>query len=206
MRTITRSRAISLLMCLLLALLGSGCDERAQEFARKTAAILEQRSNELSRKIAAETKAFNAAAAAASDAHRDLIDSTLLNERNGRSIALAADYDEGRKPISKWRSDLAEYAQVDYTLNRDLLAADIDAGSLFLQKLHALQIEQDKVDALSKLLAALAKKPTLAADIQAVTQFAEDTKAEFDKKVCAELARDTSPAGKAASKAKGCKT
>jgi hypothetical protein len=205
MRTTPRSRAAGLLLCLLVAPLASGCDEKAQEFARRTAAILEQRSNELSRKIAAETRAYNAVAATATEAHRDLIDSTLRNERNGRSLALAADYDEGRKPISRWRSDLAEYAQIDYTLNRDLMTADIDAGSLFLQKIHALQIDQDRVDALAKLLAALAKKPTLAADIEAVSKFAEDTKEEFDKKVCAELAKDPSPAGKAAFKAKGCK-
>lgn len=191
--------------CVLLSLLASGCDEKAQEFAQQTATILGQRSEQLSRKIAAETNAYNNAAAAAAVAQRDLADSSLRNERNGRSIALAADYDEGRKPVSRWQTDVAEYAHIDYTLTRDLLAADIDAGSLFLQKLQAMKIEQDRVDALAKLLETLAKKPSLAQDLQAATAFVQDTKTEFDKKVCEALAKDTSAAGKAASKAKGCK-
>jgi hypothetical protein len=200
-----RSRRQGLLLCLLLVPMISACDEKAQEFARRTAEILEARSAELSKKMAAETKAYQTVAAIATETHRDLIDSSLRNERNARSIALAADYDEGRKPVSRWQTDLAEYGQMDYRLTRDLLAADIDAGSEFLQKMQALELEQAKINALAKLLAALAEKPTIAQDIEAVTQFAEDTKNDFDKKICEALGKDTSTAGQAAFKAKGCK-
>ena len=200
-----RSHRAGLLACVLLAPCASACDEKAQEFARRTAAILQLRSAELSKKIAAENKAYETVAAIATEAHRDLIDSSLRNERNARAIAFAADYDEGRKPVSRWQSDLAEYGQIDYRLTRDLLIADVSAGTEFLQKLQELDIEQARVDALAKLLEALAKKPTLAQDLEAITAFAEDTKEEFDKKLCAALAKDTSAAGQAAFKAKGCK-
>ena len=204
MRT-NRSRFGRLLLCVLLAPLTSGCDEKAQEFARRTAADLQLRSAELAKKIAAETKAYHDVAAIAAETQRDLIDSSLGNERSARSIALAADYDEGRKPPSRWQTDLAEYAQIDYQLNRALLSADVDAGGEFQQKLQALEIEQARIDALAKLLAALAKKPTLAQDIEDIGSFAEDAKTEFDKKVCDALAQDTSAAGQAAFKAKECK-
>jgi len=204
MRT-NRSRGAGILLCVLLAPLTSGCDEKAQEFARRTAEILQMRSGELSKKIAAETKAYQDVAAIAAETQRDLIDSALGNERSARSIALAADYDEGRKPPSRWQTDLAEYALMDYRLNRDLLSADVNAGGEFQQKLQALEIEQARIDALAKLLAALAKKPTLAEDIEAIGSFAEDTKKEFDKKICEALAKDSSAAGQAAFKAKGCK-
>jgi hypothetical protein len=204
MRT-THSRRAGLFLCLLLAPALSGCDEKAQQFALRTAEILQQRSVELSRKITAERKAYQDVAAIANQVQRDLIESTLNNERTARSIALAADYDEGRKPVSRWQSDLAEYAQVDYRLNRDLLSADMGAGAEFMQKLQALEIEQAKIDALGKLLTALAKKPSLADDLTAITAFAEDTKEEFDKKVCEQLKKDTSAAGQAAFKARGCK-
>jgi hypothetical protein len=200
-----RSRRAALLLCVLLAPLTSACDEKAQEFARRTAEILQLRSAELSRKIDAERKAYQTVSAIATETHRALLDSSLRNERNARSIALAADYDEGRKPPSRWQTDLAEYAQIDYRLNRELLAADVGAGGEFFQKLQALEIDQARIDALAKLLAALAKKPTLAEDLEAIGAFAEDTKNEFDKKVCAALAKDTSAAGQAAFKAKGCK-
>ena len=204
MRTsLSRRRGFSI--CLLLVPLLSACDEKAQEFARRTAEILDARSAELSAKIAAETKAYETVAAIATETHRDLIDSSLRNERNARSIALAADYDEGRKPVSRWQSDLAEYGQIDYRLTRELLTADVDAGSEFLQKLQALEIEQAKINALSKMLAALADKPSLAQDLEALGQFAQDTKNEFDKKICEALAKDSSASAQAAFKAKGCK-
>ena len=201
----TRARGRVLLAGLLLPILASGCDDDAVKFATQTAALLQQRSDEIASKMAAETRAYNNVAAAAAVAHRDLVDLSLRNERNSRSLALAADYDEGRKPVSRWQTDIAEYGKIDYTITRELLTADLDAGSLFLQKLQALKVEQDKVDALATLLKALAEKPTLTQDLAALGSFGQSTKAEFDKRVCAELAKDTSAAGKAALAAKGCK-
>jgi len=203
--TAPQSRRLGLALCLLLAPALSACDEEARQFAVRTAEILQQRSAELTKKIAAERKADNAVATLANQVQRDLIESSLNNERTSRSIALAAEYDEGRKPASRWQADLAEYAQMDYRLNRDLLSADFGAGADYLQKLQALEIEQAKVDALATLLARLAKKPSLAEDLQAIGAFAEDTKAEFDKKVCAALAKDSSAEAKAAFKSRGCK-
>lgn len=198
-------RRTGLLLCLLLTPLMIGCDEKAQEFALRTAEILKQRSAELTRKIAAERKAYEQVSTIAAETHRDLIESSLNNERSARTIALAADYDEGRKPPSRWQSELADYAQIEYRLNRDLLAADMNAKGEFMSRLQALEIEQAKVDALAKLLAALAKKPSLADDITAIAAFGEDAKEEFDKKVCEALAKDTSAAAQAAFKARGCK-
>jgi len=189
----TSSRPFRIAQAVVLAVLSmavAGCDKRAREFAEKTRLILLQRSEQLSKKIAAETKAYNASAAHAAAAHRALVDSRLANERNGRSIALAADYGDGRRPASRWQSHLEEYGQIDYTANRELLTADIDAGSRFLQNINAMAIEQDRVDALAMLLAALAKKPTLAQDLVALKTFAEETKTEFDQRVCAQLKAD----------------
>jgi hypothetical protein len=200
-----RSRCAGVLLCVLIAPMLSACDEKAQEFALRTAEILQQRSAELTRKIAAERKAYQAVSTSANENQRALIESSLNNERSARAIALAADYDEGRKPPSRWQTDLAEYAAIENRINRDLLTLDLGAGAEFMQKLTALEIEQAKVDALAKLLAALAKKPSLADDITAISAFAEDTKNEFDKKVCEALAKDASAAGQAAFKAKGCK-
>jgi hypothetical protein len=165
----------------------AGCDDQARDFAQKTKVILDQRSEQLTRKIAAEKKAYDSSASQAFEDHRALVDSSLQNERNERSDALAADYEEGRKPVSLWRKDLSDYARIDYEANRELLLADMDANTRFLQDFDDLKIEQDKVDALSKLLAALAQKPSLKDDINAISSFAGDTKTEFDKKVCSQL-------------------
>ena len=55
-----------------LLLLG-GCDDKAREFAAKTKAILDQRSVQLTKKIAAEVEAYSAYAALATEDHRNLV-------------------------------------------------------------------------------------------------------------------------------------
>ena len=197
---------IKLILCLVLTAL-CGCDERALDFAKKTKDILEQRSTQLANKIAAEKKAYNASAAQASEDHRTLVALSLSNERNERSTTLAADYADKRKPVSLWRKDLAEYATIDYDTNRQLLTAEMDAESRYLQSYEDLKIEQDKVEALSKLLDALAKKPSFKSDVSDLASFAKDTKDEFDKKVCTQLQsqiKDNDQAAKGAYCAKNC--
>lgn len=193
-----RVAAVALLLVLPLA---SACDDRARAFAARTAEILQQRSAQLSAKIAAESATYNKIAAHAIEAARQLADSTLMNERQERAGLLSLDYIEGRKPASRWRSDLVDYAHVDYDVNRALLTADMDAQTRFLSQVQALRLEQDKVDALAKLLATLAKKRSLADDIQAAASFAEDAKAEFDKKVCEQLGKQKGGTDDAAKRA-----
>jgi len=165
----------------------AGCDEDARQFAERTKAILDQRSDQLAKKIAAEKRSYDNWASNAAEDQRALLDSSLQNERNERSDILAADYDEGRKPVSLWRKGLSDYARIDYDANRQLLLSDLDANTRYLQGFDDLKIEQDKVDALSKLLATLEKKPSFKDDVKAISSFAEDTKTEFDKKVCSGL-------------------
>src|SRR5262245_31858086 len=126
---------------LLAALAASSCDRDAREFARKVQQLLTERSKELAGKIAAERTAYNSFAAHAAEDHRALVESSLQNERNERSDVLAADYAEGRRPVSMWRRDLAEYAKADYDANRGLLTGEIDASSAYLQTLAGLTIE-----------------------------------------------------------------
>jgi hypothetical protein len=203
MDTIAR-RARATVVLALASLAMGGCDEKAREFATRAQQLLTQRSEQLAKKIAAEKAAYNSSAAHAAEDHRALVDSSLQNERNERSEALAADYAEARRPVSLWRKDLADYAKIDFEANRELLTDDIDASSRYLQTFGSLTIEQDKVNALSKLLAALAKKPSLNDDIAALGTFANEAKTDFDKKICTDLKSrkgDQDDAAKAAQKA-----
>lgn len=187
------ARPCARMCCCLLAMTVVGCDDKAIEFARQTKALLTQRSDQLARKIAAETEAYNQAATVAAETYRDLIDSSLRNERNERAASLAADYQEGRKPISLWHAHLSEYARIDYEANRELLTADTDASSRYLRQFEALKVEQDKVDALAKLLDALIARPTVQQNITSLETFARDTQTEFEKRVCAEIQKKGTP-------------
>jgi hypothetical protein len=165
----------------------AGCDDQAKKFAEQTKALLDQRSEQLAAKIAAETAAYKKSAANATENQRALVDSTLRNERNERTDELAADYSEGRKPVSLWRKHIAEYAKIDFTQNRDLLAADMQSETRYLRKFEDLKVEKEKVDGLAKLLDALSKKRTLKEDVDALSGFSQDTKLQFDIKVCTHL-------------------
>jgi hypothetical protein len=189
----------------------TGCDEQARDFAAKTLVILQHRSAEISKKIAAEKAAYAAASARDAEDHRALLDGSLRNERFERSTAFAADYDEGRKQVSHWRQDLAEYGKVDYDANMEVYAAELDSDSRFLQNFESLKLEQDKIDALTKLLGALAAKPSIQKDLEALGKFAEDSNSEYTKKVCTQIKTDqgssdakVKAAADAASKAKDC--
>jgi hypothetical protein len=177
-------------------LLLAGCDEKAREFAAKTKAILDQRSAQISKKIEAETKAYKDYAALATEDSRSLVQDGLTNERSERAAQLTAEYFDKTKPVSLWRTHLSAYAQIDYEQNRQLLTTDLNASTLYLQRFEALKLDQDKVDALSKLLTALSKKPSLKDEFTALSGFVEDTKTEFDKKVCADLKSKTDAASK----------
>ena len=85
-----------------------------------------------------------------------------------------------------WRVQLSNYANLDYAATRQQLSADLDATTSYLQKYEDISIEQDKVDALAKLLAVL-EKPSMKDQITSVSSFAQDTKDAFDKDVCTSL-------------------
>jgi hypothetical protein len=194
MAHITRRR-VGVLGCVGLSLLAAGCDGAARDFAHKTAALLKERSAQLSRTIKAEVTAYRELADIAADAEREALEMSLSNERAERSIAAAADYAEGRRPLSRWQSDLLAYAERDHAAHKPRLA-EIAAASRFMADVQALQTEQAKVDVLAELLTALEKKPSLKDDAAAFGGFAEGLKAAIEER-CGVL--------KAAAKDKGDK-
>src|ERR1700704_5695051 len=115
------------ILILPIAALLTGCDEQARRLAVQTKAILDQRSAQLSRKIAAEMQGYSNYAAKAAEDHHTIGVIALANDRAERAAALAIDYQEHRKPDSLWRTDLSEYASADYESSKRLLMSDLDA-------------------------------------------------------------------------------
>ncbi len=183
-------------LLLLAVALTTGCDDQARKFAAETKKILEQRSSFLSKKIAAEMAGYSAYTAKAVEDRRTLAIEALTNDHAERANVLAADYQANRKPVALWRKDLADGAQADFEGNRQLLKTDLDAETNYLQRYASLAIEQDKVDALATLLDALSQKRSLKDEATALAGFAEDTKKEFDSKVCDSLKSKTDAASK----------
>jgi hypothetical protein len=198
MATINRRR-LALAVCLAGSVLASGCDAAAREFAKKTVELLNERSAQLTKKIKAEQAAYKEIAGLAAQGKREVLAMRLANERDERAIAVAADYADGRRPISRWQSHLLDYAQLDYDAHRETLNADIDEQSRFMADIQALQVEQAKVVVLSKLLSALEEKPTLKDELTAAGKFGKDLRDAIVER-CAALkkAAPSDPVAKAA--------
>ena len=178
----------------------SGCDQKARDFATETIKILQARSKDIGTKITAEKDAYSRFAATAAQDHRDLMDSAIRNEINERSITLAANYHRDPGQIAQWRKDLAGFGDADFSLQSQLFNGDLDESAQYLQNFQSLRIEQDKVDALAKLLGVLAKKQSSISELKALGQFADDSKQQFDTKVCLQIKTDqaSTDAGKKA--------
>jgi hypothetical protein len=191
-------RRVGVAACLAGALLAAACDGDARAFARKTADLLTQRSEQLTRKIKAERAAYDEIAKIAAQGKREVLATRLANERDERAIAAAADYAENRRPVSRWQSHLLDYALVDYDAHRETLNAELGDESRFMASIQALQIEQAKVVVLAKLLATLEKKPSLKDEVTAAAEFGKDLKAAIDQR-CAVLKKSaaTDPVAKA---------
>jgi hypothetical protein len=183
--------------CLLL----TGCDQRAEEFARQADGLLNEYQKRIDDQIASATVYYQKAAAiSALQAERVGIES-LQAEREERATHLEADYREGRKPPSLYRSDLRSYAEVDYAHLKAELTADVDASAPYLSQLVTLETDQAVIDAFDKILKNLAKPRSIRDEVTDIQQFITDSKTEFDKLVCAGIAKQLAanpPADKAA--------
>ena len=204
-------KTINLLFIVAACAMLSGCDQKARDFASETIKMLQARSRDIGTKITAEKDAYTRFAATAAQDHRDLMDSAIRNEINERSIALAANYHQDPKLIAQWRKDLAAFGDADFSLQSQLFSSELDESARYLQNFQSIKIEQDKVDALGKLLGVLAKKQSFLDELKDLGEFAEDSKQQFDTKVCLEIKKEQASAdaakkaaADAAYKAKKC--
>ncbi len=134
----------------------------------------------------------------AAQGRRDAASGELRYERARRSERLAADFVEGRKPVSMWKDFLKEYGDVDWRMTRELLEKESIDGAEFLTGLASLSYEVAKVDALDTVLSGLEKPETFLDQIQLLQKFGSETVTEFDKKVCAGLKTELTAATQSA--------
>lgn len=171
-----------------VALVLAGCDENALRMAKEAHGILNSYELQLERKLDSEQKAYTQQAQIEAEAAREQMYSNLDQERIERSRSLALDIIEGKQDLGRWREPIRDYAKVDYAIQRDILLADMNSQSQFLEKIQALAIDKQKITALSKAFDLLSAKPSLANQLKDLTDFAKESKNDFDKAVCGGLA------------------
>ncbi len=115
------------------------------------------------------------------------LNDTLAVDRDERTNELAADYLEGRKPVSLYRTHIRAYAQAEYDARKDSLESAVDASLPYAQQLVQLQADKETIQALSKALDALEKKRDLKTEGEDLKGFVTETKKDFTLLVCADL-------------------
>jgi hypothetical protein len=168
----------------------TGCDADAMRFATKTRAILAERSKTLEARITTEQAAYKALAVAEVNSSAGLQQTRLSNELIERSAALTSSYYVDRKSVAAWRADLQPYRQMTFDSQIASATAEVDQVAKQLSTLQNLQIEKTQIDALDKLLATLAAKPSIGDSLGFLEGFAKDTATAYQTKVFAALATD----------------
>jgi hypothetical protein len=179
-------RTAIILIPLTLAL--SSCDQNARDFAKNAKAILDDYAARVDRQIQIEAQYYQRdAVIEVRHRHENLVNSAKA-DRGERNSDLAVELEAGSKSPLRIRSYLREYAQSEYTGRRTAYTTEVDATRVYLAKLQLLQADKDRIQALGKLLEGLSKKLGLAAEVSAVTQTVSDTKSDFDKLICDDIA------------------
>ncbi|MGC4049133.1 MAG: hypothetical protein QM757_06410 [Paludibaculum sp.] len=176
------------------ALLLTGCDRDAQEFAARTAALLKEYEARLSQEIGESEKHYRRFAAVEADsAHRRAIVDEGVSRRE-MADRWSADYIERAKQARRVREQLLEVAKAQFEISQKRWLTDVDESRVYLEKLEKLQADKEKVEALGKLLDSLTKKQSLVDQGKEIGKFVEATKVELDRKICAgidtELGKD----------------
>src|SRR5690242_18381058 len=139
----------------------TGCDADAIKFAAKTRAILAERSKSLEARITTEQAAYQALAATFVNSSAAAQQTRLANEMVERSAALTSGYYEDHKSVASWRADLQPYRQMTFDNQIATATTELDQVAKQLALLQNLQIEKTQINALDKLLATLATKPSI---------------------------------------------
>jgi len=171
----------------LSALLLSGCDKDAREFASKAAVLLKEYETQLSKEIAESEQYYRHFAAVETDSMRRR---TLEEEsvaRREMADKWSVDYIDRQKNSSRLREQLLEVAKAQFEVSQKRWLNELDESRLYLEKVEKLQADKEKVEALGKLLDSLAKKRSLLEQGKEIGNFVEATKEDLDKRICADI-------------------
>ena len=177
-----------IIYCLPAFAMLAGCDQRAIEFAKKTGDLLTEYQNRINDQISAANSYYQKGSSLLGIQHQQATLGTLQVERLERRTTLEADYRENRKIVSQYRAELRDYAAFQVDLQKQWLNADLNASAPYLAQLMALESDQVTIEAFQKTLDSLTQPRSFVDEIGEIKKFVADTKTEFNKLICADLA------------------
>ena len=165
----------------------AGCDNEAIEFASKTREMLGGYQKQLQRQIAEAENRYLEYATLQADSRftRSAIDMAAVRSEMGEKLAFA--YTDKSKRPSHIREELSAYATKQHEIDLAAHQGAVDRSRAYLEKIEALRIDKDKIEAFGKLLDGMAVKRPLQKDAGEIQKFVDATKGEFDSLVCQDL-------------------
>jgi hypothetical protein len=171
-----------------LTLIVASCDQKARDFAKNAKTILDDYAARIDRQIQTEAQYYQRDAVLEVKHQHENLQNSVKADRSELRSELAIELTAGSKSPLRTRSYLRDYAQSEYARRSAAYTGQVDATGQYLAKLQLLQADKDRVQALGKLLEALSRKLSLAAEMSAVTQAVSETKTDFDKLICDDIA------------------
>ncbi len=184
-----RRIAILFLLCALPAF--AGCDDKdARHYATELTNVLGAYGEQVETKVTAEKASYKELAQVYERARQRNIEQMLEEDRIESSEKLAVSMAQAkylpRNP--EVIQSLHDYADRDFAATREFLQVEADAMAQFLGDIEALEFEAETIDELGAALKTLAKPKGNLKRLKDAAKFAQDTKAEFDKLVCNDVA------------------
>jgi hypothetical protein len=187
-----RTKALAI-MLLAGALTAAGCgdDDNARAYAKKLGVVLKAYHEQVNQKVRAEQESYKRLAGVYGRAQDEDARESLWLERNELAQQIA-DQLKGGKPspsVTEIRALLKKYADTDVQLMRKLLEREGIDNTESLGTLVSLDVETQKIEALTKALDTLAEPKSTRQQLKELAAFAGQVDAEFKKLVCADLAQ-----------------
>src|ERR1017187_4911965 len=177
----------------LTALLLTGCDQDARDYAAGLSGLLDSMRKQATAKLLDEQERYQEFAHRQSAAAKeDELTNLRIDRTSGEARETVDQLIAGKIKGSEVMARLHEYAEKDITTTQGIFGSDPDAELDAIKELHDLSLDKAKLDALHEALQGLTKKQNLMDTATQVGGFGKEVKGNLDFHNCEALDKKAS--------------
>lgn len=156
----------------------------AEQYAGELSRLLSEYQKQISNKITAEQKAYEAAAKLYDDAFRENVFASLSQDRTADAQQAQRALQAGNLTADKMMEDVYAYAQRDFDQTRGVYQMGLDSYKTYLSNLNSLQADSQKIGGLAKTLNDLAKPASLRDRLKEIQAYQESFNTQMHFSEC----------------------
>lgn len=169
----------------------TGCDDKvAEDLADQLKTVATTYQEQVQRTAKAEQTAYQQLAATYVSARQTDQTESLAQERIERGGAYADQVvfvDKAPPLLSDLQRQLHNYAEADFALTKALMQDESEAHAAYLSLLNRISVDNEKIEALSKSFASLAKRNPSRQQLTETVNYWREVKTEIDSLICRDL-------------------